>query len=450
MWWKRYCLEHVLQALILVFAAGTALAQEPPDPQTIAKVLARLDDLEKQNQLLLDEIRSLREEVKAQQSPATQANQDLSDRVGVAENRIEEQAQTKVNASQHLPISLTGMILFDSNLIHGTNVYSSDPTYAEYSEGVPGGGATLRQSVIGLELQGPHIAGGGQIHGSISMDFAALSQTRDDFGIRNADVSFDWASRSLTVGQDRPIISPLTPTSFARVDVPALSGAGNLWLWRPQIKYEERHSLSAQTKAVFQAALYATDESYAGNLPAQPYYTATRPSLQGRIGLSHDWSDEAKFSLGVSADESKSHISGQSIPSRVLSTDLLIKPLRWLELTGTLLHGENFANLGGLPTAVAQDGAILVPVKGSAGWMQIGLPVTKRLTFDFYAGRQVNGSRDLALNQIAGTFVYAGNALYRIGPNVVVGFEGAHENLAYASRSLVMANRYDATLAYLF
>ena len=57
---------------------------------------------------------------------------------------------------------------------------------------------------------------------------------------------------------------------------------------------------------------------------------------------------------------------------------------------------------------------------------------------------------DCRPNQIAGTLVYAGNVLYRIGPNVVLGFEGGHEDVIYTNRTLILANRYDATLAYLF
>jgi len=422
-----------------------ALAQTPAPME---KILDRLDELEKQNRALLDEIRSLREEVKARQPVGAEAAEDLKDRVGVAENRIAEQAQSKVGSGQRLPVSLNGMILFDSNLIHGTGVYSVPANYASYSEGVPGAGATLSQSIIGLRFEGPSIAGGGQIHGSIAMDFVAGNN--NGFGIRNGVISFDWRDRSFTAGQDKTIIAPLEPTSFAHTGVPALSGAGNLWLWRPQIKFEERHALTPHTKAVFQAALFSTDEIYASSLPVLTYVEDTRPALQARLGVTHDWSDRTKFSAGIAAHESESHVAGKSLPSRVLSGDLLVKPLRWLEVSGTVLHGENFANLGGLPLGVASVGTNYIPIRGSAGWMQIALPVTSRLTFDAYAGRQVNASRGLTLYQIAGTLVYAGNVLYRVGPNVMLGFEGGHEDIVFAGHTGILANRYDATLAYLF
>jgi hypothetical protein len=167
--WLSYCLSRfAFIALSIYFGAGLSMAQESASPATMQKILDRLDVLEKENQTLLQEIKSLREEVKAQPPPVPdQAADDLKDRVGVAENRIQEQAQTKVGSSQRFPVSLNGMILFDSSLIHGTENPNFQQAFGNYGEGAPGGGATLRQSIIGLTVQGPHIAGGGQIHGSL-------------------------------------------------------------------------------------------------------------------------------------------------------------------------------------------------------------------------------------------------------------------------------------------
>jgi len=451
--WLKRCLNKVAMAALVIYGgARLATAQEPPVPATMQKILDRLDALENENQALLAEIKSLRAEVKAQpqEAAADTHSGDMNDRVAVAENRIAEQAQTKVGSSQRMPITLTGMILFDSSLIHGTHNPAFQQSDGDYGEGAPGGGATLRQSIIGLSFQGPHIAGGGQINGEISMDFASTVNGDDLFRIRNGEITFDWKSRSVTIGQDKTIIAPLQPTSFAHVAVPALSGAGNLWLWRPQIKYEERHQFSSSTNGVFQGALFLTDETYNNGAVAQSYIESARPALQARLSLSHDWSDRTKWSVGVGAHASESHAAGKSIASRVVSSDILFKPLPWLELSGTLLHGENFANLGGLPTGVAVNGGNIIPIKGTAGWLQIVLPVTRRLTFDAYTGRQVNVKLGLTPYQIAGTLVYAGNILYRIGPNLILGFEGGHEDVVYANRTLIFANRYDATLAFLF
>lgn len=417
------------------------VAAHAQEPAAMQKILERLDALEKQNQALLEEIKALREAVKAQ---------DLSDRVDRAEDRIAEQAQTKVSAAQHLPVSLKGMILFDASQVQGTQNSNFQQAYGGYGEGAPGGAASLRQSIIGLTVQGPAIADGGRVNGALSMDFYGTANSDNVFRIRTGEVSFDWANRSITFGQDKTIIAPLQPTSFAHVGIPALAGAGNLWLWRPQVKYEERHAFTAKTGIVFDGALFSTAES-ATTVPAIPAAVATGgPAVQARVALTRSWNDQGRFAIGIGAHESHSYIAGQSLPSRVISSDFLFKPLRWLEITGTVFKGENFANLGGLPVSLASTGTNLIPVKGTAGWMQLALPVTKRLTFDAYAGRQVNANRYLEPHQIGGTLVYAGNALYRVGPNVVLGFEAGRENVVYANHTLILANRYDATLAYLF
>lgn len=91
-----------------------------------------------------------------------------------------------------------------------------------------------------------------------------------------------------------------------------------------------------------------------------------------------------------------------------------------------------------------------MPVHGAAGWLQVALPLTSRLTFDVYAGRQANDSNDLTEYEMFRTLNYAANVLYRVSPNVILGFEGSRNRLEeYEARQLI-TNRYDATVAYLF
>ena len=455
------CFSRLARVFVsAVLSVVLVFGQEPKSADATQKILDRLDALEKQNQALLEEIKSLRHAIQAQQFPQQgtlndgqqkQENQEpTSDRLDLAERRIEEHEQSKVGTSQRLPVWLTGMVLFDSNLINGTKNYFFQENHGAYTEGSPGGGASLSQSIIGFKFQGPRVAGGGQVNGSISFDFSTRVGDQDVFRIRNGEITFDWRTRSLTVGQDKAIIAPLQPTSFAHVGIPALSGAGNLWLWRPQIKYEERLNLFANTQAVFQGAVLATDETYIGYLPANTAFEAVRPAIQERIALRHKANEQTNFSIGIGGHESESHIAGRSVPSRVISADFLYKPFNWMELSGTLLHGENFANLGGLPTGVTVEGNRVIAIRGSAGWLQLALPVTSRLTFDAYTGKQANIARDLTPYQVASTLTYAGNVLYRVGPNVMLGFEGSHERILYLNNIQILANRYDATVAYLF
>lgn len=465
MFLKNYFHRKGMPIALTLLLAGILSAQQaavPPD--TLARILDRLDALERQNQTLLNEVQALREEVKAsrpeaaapkpeatpQPPEAAAQEKDLEDRVSVAEQRIKEQAQTKVESSQRFPVTLTGMLLFDGFLNSGLEGYETPYGYAP-TDSAPGG-ATLAQSILGLEFRGPMLPGGGEVHGSLAMDFYSQAQGYSIFRLRQGTVSFDWKRRSIVIGQDKPLISPLQPTSFARVGVPPLNGAGNLWLWRPQIRYEERIPFSTNTQATLQIGVLQTDETYSTvALPAYSTIEPSRPAIQGRFGIAHQWSDQTRFAAGVGFHSSSTHLLGQSVNSRVVSADVLFKPLSKLELTGTVFHGENFSNIGGGPPGISVTNQfVVIPIHGTGGWLQVALPVTHRLTFDFYAGRQLNNAQDLLADEIARTLTYAGNILYRISPNVVLGFEGSQERLDFLDAHQVLSNRYDATVAYLF
>jgi hypothetical protein len=446
--WKSYSNKLCLIGIAAIFLNRTARAQQT-QTDTLARILERLDALEKQNQELLIEVQGLREELKSRPETSVQ-QQNLEDRVDVAEQRIKEQAETKVESKQKFPLTLTGTLLFDAYLNSGPGAYEESN---DYGTGSTLGGATLRQSILGLDFRGPRLPGDGQVHGFLSMDFYAQTTNADVFRIRRGTLSFDWKRRSITFGQDKSLIAPLEPNSFARVGIPPLSGAGNLWLWRPQIRYEERLPLTTKTQAAFQAGVLQTAETYSlpsapANLPIQP----SRPALQARFELRHQWSDQSRWTAGIGFDKSSTHVSGQSVNSHVVSADLLFKPFSMLELSGTIFQGENFSNIGGGPPGISVTNlGTVIPIRGTGGWIQVALPLTSRLTVDLYSGRLLNNSHDLnSVYDVTRTLTYAGNILYQISPNVVLGFEGSQERVGYLRVGPLIANRYDATVAYLF
>src|SRR4051812_17539073 len=132
-------LSYSFLAIGLIVVAG-ANAQNQPESVTLQDVLKRLNALEEQNRELSQEVQSLRQELAASHSqtpqPASQTPQpasplsadaqpSLDERVTRNEARIEEQSQTKVEASHKLPISITGMLLF--NAFSNTNLSAASP-----------------------------------------------------------------------------------------------------------------------------------------------------------------------------------------------------------------------------------------------------------------------------------------------------------------------------------
>jgi len=207
--------------LLAIAVSRPALSQTNPD---IQKVLDRLEKLEEENRKLVDEIHELRNELTGRNT----------ERIEVQENRTAELAQSKVEASQRLPVTLTGMLLFNAfaNGRYGATQY---PTAAGLNRGSAASGGSLRQTVLGLKFNGPDLPGGGKASGSLYMDFFAGTSVpfNNLLHIRVATLDLTWKNTTITVGQDKPLISPREPSSLAQVGFSSLTGAGNLWNWEP-------------------------------------------------------------------------------------------------------------------------------------------------------------------------------------------------------------------------
>ena len=426
--------------LLALGLSPPVFSQTTPD---IQKILDRLDTLEAENHKLLDEIQQLRSELIERNS----------ERLDVQENRTAELDQSKVGASQKLPITLTGMLLFnafDNGNHSGTGQY---PTAAALNAAPAFSGASLRQTVLGLKFNGPDLPGGGKASGQFYMDFFAgtSSPFNNLLHIRIATLDLNWKNFTLTLGQDKPIISPREPSSLAQVGLSPLTGAGNLWDWEPQIRLEQRFRFGENTGLLAQAGIYQTAESYPGTQPAE--YAGTlervRPGYEGRLELFHG-NGNRRIEIAPGFHFSTTHVAGQSVPSQIVSLDWLFRPMSLLEFTGEFFHGQNVAGLGArqgfdiLPTGRA------IPVHSQGEWGQISLFPAARLSLHAYAGEQHDRANAVAPGGVTRNFVYAGNLMYKLAPNVVAALEASQARTQYLGSLLRRNNHYDLAVAYLF
>src|SRR5580692_2584186 len=129
-----------IKFLLVLVMSSAAFGQSPPQVQAI---LDRLDQLEKDNHALLEEVRALRQQVSGLQTAP--ASQTADEQPAVDENRIEELAQTKVEASQKFPIRITGMALFNASVNGRFNGDMENPLVASPARAEMTGDGTLRQ-----------------------------------------------------------------------------------------------------------------------------------------------------------------------------------------------------------------------------------------------------------------------------------------------------------------
>ncbi|MBI1789190.1 MAG: hypothetical protein HYR60_16785 [Acidobacteria bacterium] len=434
--------------LVLLLLPLLGAAQPNPD---LRQIVERIERLERENQSLKEEVRALREQIAASVTP-------VQERVDVHESRIEEQAQSKVEAAQRFPIRITGMLLANAFLNSKQNAGVDNPTIASLARANAAGGATLRQTVLGFEYHGPQTLWNGQVRGSLFLDFfgggAASLPLNNLPRIRTASLAVDWRSSTLLVGQEKPLFSPRDPDSLAQVGVSPLTGSGNLWLWEPQARFEQRFKIGERAGVKAQVALVQTTETSAA-VPAN--FAATleryRPGLEGRLELATSVGSSGRIEIAPGFHTSTTHVAGTSVPSRVISIDWLISPVERLQFTGTAWTGQDVAHFG--VGAIRQGFTVLgnrsaIPVHSQGGWGQLKIRATDRLSFHLLHGLHDDRNQDLRFGGIARNQSWGANFFYRLAPNVIFSFETLQLRTTYLGAGRRLNNHYDLGFAYLF
>ena len=438
--------------LPLLFSPSLLPAQSSSQ---LTSILERLDRLERENQSLTEQVKALRSELAAAHgaNPAAPPTQETTEnRLDVDERRIDEQQQSKVEASQKFPIRLTGTALFNAFTDSKQNG-GVDYPFVATPAGPGHAGATVRQSILGLEFMGPQTFWGGKVHGAVYMDFASgtapLTQT---MRLRTGSIEVDWATRSVMAGIEKPIFNPREPSSLAQVAVSPLTGAGNLWLWIPQIRLEQDLKWENVVDLRAQLGVVQTREvgPYAGS-PQSGSLEASRPGLEGRFEFAHKFDDERRIEFAPGFHVSTTHANGFSIPSQIFSLDWLIRLSRWYDFTGAFYSGQNVALLG---AGYRQGFGIYMneayAVHSQGGWGQLTIHALPRLDVHLLSGQQDDRNSDLVTGNIGKNLFFGGNLYFRIAPNVLLGPEVSQVRTFYLGQGTKLNNHYDLALAYFF
>jgi hypothetical protein len=329
----------------------------------------------------------------------------LEDSSRLLSSKVDDQDQTKVESASKYKVRLSGIVLMNLFSNRGSTENQDFPTWAipSSSPSSPNGnfGATVRQSQIGLEVFGPRLAGA-RTTGNLQFDFAGgFPGTVDgvNFGLmrmRIGTVRMDWEHTSIVAGQDAIFFSPLTPTSYASLAVPAFSYAGNLWGWTPQVRVEHRFTLAGDQSILLQGGIL---DNLTGETPPYPVRVpqagerSGHPAYATRVAWTRQLYGQP-LTLGAAGYYSRQDWGLERYGDGWAgAADLQVPLAPRVTLTGEFYRGRGIGGLGGgIGRSIVYNGDPSNPftqiraLNAIGGWSQLKLRAHPKLEFNGAVG----------------------------------------------------------------
>jgi len=402
----------------------------------------------------------------------------LEENLELTNSKIKEQSQTKVESSSKYRVRLSGLALFNLFANRGVVDHQDIPQIA-----VPAGtfdsagtfGGSLRQSQIGLQGFGPDIAGA-HTSAEIRFDFAGgFAQAPNGIlnglvRLRTGTVRFDWAQTSITAGQDYLFFSPLAPTSYASLAIPALSYSGDLWGWTPQVRVEHRFHISDASTISVQGGIVQTlsgDRPGDTRLRSATWGEASgQPGYAGRIAWSHAAFGQ-NIVAGLGAYYGRQNWGfDRNVDGWAGSADLTVPLGQVVEFAGQFYRGRAVGGLGGgIGQSVLWNGQFNDPatevygLNSMGGWVQLKVKPTIKFEINGAFGDDNPFASDL--RQFIENPIYLhsllsknqtslANFVYRPRSDVILSLEYRHLNTFTLDSNSSSANTINLIIGYIF
>jgi hypothetical protein len=213
--------------------------------------------------------------------------------------------------------------------------------------------------------------------------------------MRTAVARLDWNNTSIVAGQDRLFFAPLSPTSLATIAVPALSYAGNLWAWTPQLRIEHRIVLSDSSSLSVQGGVL---DSVTGDVPMDgpdryPSWgeQSGQPAFAARVSWAHRIFGQ-DFIAGAGGYYGRQDWGfGRDVDGWAATADLTLPLGKRFEFTGAFYRGRAVGGFGG---GVGQDvllnGSFINPATTFRGLDSVG--GWAQLKFKLKPNFEINGA----------------------------------------------------------
>ena len=366
--------------------------------------------------------------------------EDLRERQTLQEAQIATQEQTKVESESRFPVKVSGLVLMNGFVNTRAVDIAATPTLA-----IPGAGSTgasVRQTIMGLDMRGPHLFGA-RSHGDLRVDFDGSAPAMNGYAggdgiglvrLRTAHAALDWQNTEALFSMDRPIVSPNVPDSLTAVAEPPLAWSGELWSWTPQFGVTQDVSIGSVPRLRAQAALIdIADAPYTSSLAAANGVSLTQstaeasrwPGVETRIAVLGGQS-ESGLQLGVGGVFAPHRsIGGGRFDTWAGTLDYRLPLPARMQLSGGFYRGQALGGLGGgeykdYVFRMDGDNYYFRTLDDVGGWLQWKQRLSQRLEFNEAFGTDDVFAGELRPYAGAATAVYQNAARNRTATGNVI------------------------------
>jgi hypothetical protein len=446
-----------LAAAAFVCATSAAVPAAAQEPQ--ADIRQELAALKAEIQQLRGEVTALRASAVPQppaapapaEQPAAPAAAPQAS-LDVLHAQVAELAQTKVESTSKMPVKIFGTVHANvfansatANWLDNPNLVAAPPADGHLGTF----SATLRQTRIGLTMDGPTV-GGARASAVVAMDFFGGIpgfQTGQVMGLPRLLVAYarlDGDHTAVEIGQDHMILAPRDPTSLAAFAFPALFRSGNLYLRTPQARVEQalgtqRVRVSAGIVAPIGGDLAIEDYRFVP--PALSGERSQRPGVQAHLGFSSGEADAKRLAgAGVSGHYGWERRGGDLAESWAAALDFLIRVDR-IGIAGEAFVGDNIDAFGG---------ALGLDARAAGGWAELQLFPGSPVSFNLGGGvDQVTDDERAMLVRRLNRTAY-GNMIFALTPEIDASFEYRWLGTSPGTGDERRNHHFDWVLAYKF
>lgn len=477
-------------------AANTTPAQQVQQlTDAIARTQQQLEQSQKELESLQHQLDSLKREIENQR--ATAAGQDAAAKLAseVAKLRAEQQMQEsqiathdqiKVESGSKYPVRVDGLVLLNGFVNTRQADMAATPTVALWGAGSTG--ATMRQTMVGLEAEGPNLFGA-HSNADVSVDFFGSAPPSDNstgaYGnnigllrLHTAHAALAWQHTEASFAYDRPIVSPNAPGSLTAVAIPALAWSGNLWNWNPQLILRYDFSPTTARNVRLESALINVADppvltfmySSATTATMSPASTAEQsrwPGVETRVAFMNDKTAKgAQFGIGGYFAPHRTSFGARF--NAWAGTLDFHQPLPWnLDLTGSFYRGLALGGLGGgaykdfvaRPSSDDPGYFYYRALDDVGGWAQLKHRLNERLQFNAAFGidnvpanelRPYAGIASAYYQNLARNRTITGNVIYSPSAYLLFSLEYRHIDSSFVNASTAAGDVIGLAAGYKF